>query len=57
MGANLLLMSTARGAGMAVNSDTKQETYEDGIGGRRSGHLVIFMFENDKALAKARSTR
>ena len=27
MGANLLLLSTARGAGVAVNSNTKQETF------------------------------
>jgi len=27
MGANLLLVSTARGAGVAVNSNTKQETF------------------------------
>jgi lipid-binding SYLF domain-containing protein len=42
MGANVLLLSTARGAGVAVNSKTKQNTFMK----------MIFVFENDKALAR-----
>jgi len=58
MGANLLLVSTARGAGVAVNSNTKQETFMKmvsagaGLGVGVKDYRVIFVFENDKALAQ-----
>ena len=58
MGTNLLLLSTARGAGIAVNSKTKQETFMKmisagaGLGVGVKDYRVIFVFENDKALAK-----
>src|SRR6476620_11004722 len=55
MGANLLLLSTARGAGVAVNSSTKAETFMKmvsaggGLGIGVKDYRVIFVFENDKA--------
>jgi len=55
MGTNLLLLSTARGAGIAVNSKTKQETFMKmisggaGIGLGVKDYRVIFVFETDKA--------
>ena len=58
MGANLLLVSTARGAGVAVNSNTKQETFMKmisagaGLGIGVKDYRVIFVFQNDKALAQ-----
>ena len=58
MGANLLLLSTARGAGVAVNSNTKQETFMKmisagaGLGIGAKDYRVIFVFANDKALAQ-----
>ena len=58
MGANLLLVSTARGAGIAVNSQTKQETFMKmvsagaGLGVGVKDYRVIFVFESDTALAK-----
>ncbi|PWT85803.1 MAG: hypothetical protein C5B58_02455 [Acidobacteria bacterium] len=57
MGANVLLLSTARGAGIAVNSKTRQETFMKmvsagaGLGLGVKDYRVIFVFENDKALA------
>jgi lipid-binding SYLF domain-containing protein len=57
LGTNLLLVSTARGAGIAVNSQTKQETFMKmisagaGLGVGVKDYRVIFVFENDKALA------
>ena len=57
MGTNVLLLSTARGAGMAVNSKTKQETFMKmvsvggGLGLGVKDYRVIFVFENDKTLA------
>ena len=57
MGTNLLLVSTARGSGVAVNSKTKQETFMKmvsagaGLGVGVKDYRVIFVFENDKALA------
>ena len=57
MGANLLLLSTARGAGVAVNSNSKQETFMKmisagaGLGIGVKDYRVIFVFDNDKALA------
>ena len=57
MGTNLLLVSTARGAGVAVNSKSKQEVFMKmisagaGLGIGVKDYRVIFIFENDKALA------
>jgi lipid-binding SYLF domain-containing protein len=57
MGTNVLLLSTARGSGIAVNSKTKQETFMKmasvggGLGVGVKDYRVIFVFENDKALA------
>jgi lipid-binding SYLF domain-containing protein len=58
IGTNLLLLSSARGAGIAVNSKTKQETFMKmisagaGLGIGVKGYRVIFIFENDRALAR-----
>jgi lipid-binding SYLF domain-containing protein len=58
MGTNLLLLSTARGAGIAVNSKTKQETFMKmisagaGLGVGVKDYRVIFVFETEAALAK-----
>ena len=58
MGTNLLIMSTARGAGIAVNSGTKQETFMKmvsggvGLGVGVKNYRVIFVFGNDKALSQ-----
>lgn len=58
MGTNLLLLSTARGAGVAVNTKTKQETFMKmisagaGLGLGVKDYRVIFVFENDQALAR-----
>jgi len=58
MGTNVLLLSTARGAGIAVNSKTKQETFMKmisagaGLGIGVKDYRVIFVFENDKAMAR-----
>jgi len=58
MGTHLLLVSTARGAGIAVNSKTKQETFMKmvsagaGLGVGVKDYRVIFVFQNDKALAQ-----
>jgi len=57
MGTNLLLLSTARGAGIAVDTKTKQQTFMKmisggaGLGIGVKDYRVIFMFENSKALA------
>jgi lipid-binding SYLF domain-containing protein len=57
MGTNLLLLSTARGAGIAINSKTKQETFMKmisagaGLGVGVKDYRVIFVFETEKALA------
>jgi lipid-binding SYLF domain-containing protein len=57
MGTNLLLVSTARGTGIAFNSKTKQETFMKmvsagaGLGVGVKDYRVVFVFENDKALA------
>jgi len=57
MGTNLLLLSTARGAGIAVDTRTKQETFMKmisggaGLGIGVKDYRVIFMFENTNALA------
>src|SRR5262245_46519955 len=56
MGTNLLLLSTARGAGIAIDAKSKQETFMKmisagaGLGIGVKDYRVIFVFENDKAL-------
>jgi lipid-binding SYLF domain-containing protein len=58
MGTNLLLVSTARGAGIAVDSKTKQETFMKmisagaGLGVGVKDYRVIFVFEDEKALGQ-----
>ena len=55
MGTNVLLLSTARGAGVAVNSKTKDETFMKmvsagaGLGLGVKDYRVIFVFKTDKA--------
>jgi lipid-binding SYLF domain-containing protein len=57
MGTNVLLLSTARGAGVAINSNSKQETFMKmisagaGLGIVVKDYRVIFVFDNEKALA------
>jgi lipid-binding SYLF domain-containing protein len=57
MGTNLLVVSTAHGAGIAVNSN-KEETFMKmvsagaGLGVGVKDYRVIFVFENEKALAQ-----
>ena len=57
MGTNVLLLSTARGAGIAINSKTKQETFMKmisagaGLGIGVKDYRVVFVFENDQALS------
>jgi lipid-binding SYLF domain-containing protein len=56
MGTNVLLLSTARGAGIAVNAKTKKEIFMKmisagaGLGLGVKDYRVIFIFENEKAL-------
>jgi lipid-binding SYLF domain-containing protein len=56
IGTNLLLVSTARGAGIAVNPKTKQETFMKmvsagaGLGVGVKDYRVVFVFENNDAL-------
>ena len=58
MGTNLLLLSTARGSGIAINNKTKQETFMKmisagaGLGVGIKDYRVVFVFENDRALAR-----
>jgi lipid-binding SYLF domain-containing protein len=58
MGTNLLLLSTARGSGVAINSGTKQETFMKmisagaGLGMGAKDYRVIFVFEDEKALGQ-----
>jgi lipid-binding SYLF domain-containing protein len=58
MGTNLLLLATARGAGVAVNSNTKQDTFMKmisagaGLGVGVKDYRVVFVFENAQALAR-----
>ena len=58
MGVNLLLLSTARGAGIAVDSKTKQETFMKmisagvGLGMGAKDYRVVFVFEDEKALGQ-----
>ena len=55
MGTNLFLLSTARGAGIAFDTKTKQETFMKmisagaGLGLGVKDYRVIFVFETDKA--------
>jgi len=57
MGVNVLLLSTARGSGLAVNNKTKKETFMKmgsvgaGLGMGVKDYDVVFVFENAKALA------
>ena len=57
MGTNLFLLSTARGAGVAVNSKTKQDTFMKmisagaGLGVGVKNYRVVFAFETEPALA------
>jgi len=58
MGVNVLLLSTARGSGMAVNNKDKQETFMKmasagaGVGMGVKDYVVVFVFGSDKALAQ-----
>jgi lipid-binding SYLF domain-containing protein len=58
MGVNVLLLSTARGSGLAVNNKSKQETFMKmasagaGLGMGVKDYVVVFVFENEKALAQ-----
>ncbi len=58
MGTNLLLVSTARGSGIAVKSQGKQETFMKmisagaGLGVGVKDYRVIFVFANDKAFSQ-----
>lgn len=58
LGTNLLLLSAARGAGIAVNSKTNKETFMKmisggaGLGLGVKDYRVIFVFENDNALER-----
>ena len=57
LGVNLLLVSTAHGSGLAVNSKSRQETFMKmisagvGIGAGVKDFRAIFVFETEKALA------
>jgi lipid-binding SYLF domain-containing protein len=57
MGTNVLVLSTARGSGIAVNAKSKQETFMKmvsagaGLGVGVKDYRVIFVFENEKALS------
>jgi len=58
MGTNLLLLSTARGAGIAVNSKTRKDTFMKmisagaGLGVGVKDYRVVFVFETEGALEK-----
>ncbi len=58
MGANLFLISTARGAGVAVNSKTNKDTFMKmisagaGLGMGIKDYRVVFVFEAEPALAR-----
>jgi lipid-binding SYLF domain-containing protein len=58
VGTHLLLVSTARGAGVAVNSKTNRDTFMKmisagaGFGVGVKGYRVVFAFETEQALAK-----
>ncbi len=58
LGVNLLLLSTARGQGLAVNSKNRRETFMKmlsvgaGFGAGVKDSRIIFVFETDNALAR-----
>ena len=58
MEANLLLVSTARGSSIAVNSKTSQDTFMKmvsagaGLGVGVKDYRVVFAFESEPALSK-----
>jgi lipid-binding SYLF domain-containing protein len=58
MGTNLLLLSTARGAGVATNSKTKQDTFMKmisagaGFGVGIKDYRVVFVFETEPAFTR-----
>ena len=58
MGTNLFLLSTARGASIAVNSKNKQDIFMKMISGGAGfgvgikNYRVVFVFETDEALAR-----
>lgn len=58
MGTNVLLLSTARGSGIAINSKTRQGTFMKmisagaGLGIGVKDYRVVFVFENEPALAR-----
>jgi lipid-binding SYLF domain-containing protein len=58
MGTNLLLLSTARGAGIAVNGKSRNETFMKmisagaGLGLGVKDYRVIFIFENSQAFTR-----
>jgi lipid-binding SYLF domain-containing protein len=58
LGVNLLVLSTAHGSGLAVNSKTNHETFMKmlsagvGLGAGVKDSRVIFAFETEQALAK-----
>jgi lipid-binding SYLF domain-containing protein len=58
LGTNLLLLSMARGAGVAVNSKTRQDTFMKmtsvgaGLGVGVKDYNVVFVFETEPALTK-----
>jgi lipid-binding SYLF domain-containing protein len=58
MGVNVLLLSTARGSGLAVNNKTRKETFMKmvsaggGLGMGVKDYDVVFVFETEKALAQ-----
>ena len=58
LGTKILLVSTAHGSGVAVNSKTKNETFMKmfsaggGLGVGVKDYRVIFAFENDAAMAR-----
>ncbi len=58
MGTNLLLLSTARGSGIAMNTKTKKEIFMKmisagaGLGVGVKDYRVVFIFQDDKALAQ-----
>jgi lipid-binding SYLF domain-containing protein len=58
MGVHVLVLSTARGSGLAVNNKTKQETFMKmfsaggGLGMGVKDYNVVFVFETEQALAR-----
>ena len=58
MGTNLLVVSTGRGSGIAVNSKTKQETFMKmlsagaGLGVGVKDYRVVFVFETPQAFSQ-----